>query len=123
MGTSKKLISTLLAAIIVFTLAACRNADTGDLDDSFLDNTDDIDNSVIEKYIYTPHEIGISNSDMLRYPVSGAIVHDEYIIYWHHDYMNLTIAKQMPDGESRIEVHVPVSERLHEAKKRWKSAQ
>jgi len=118
MGTSKKLISTLLVVIIVFTLAACRYADTGNLDDSFLNNTDNI-----EKYIYTPHEIGISNSDMLRYPVSGAIVHDEYIIYWHHDYMNLTIAKQMPDGESRIEVHVPVSERLHEAKKRWKSAQ
>jgi ABC-type glycerol-3-phosphate transport system substrate-binding protein len=85
------IICTILAAIVIILLAACRDIDNDKNDnDDVLGHTD---NSIFEAYIYQSHNIF---SLQLPYPVSGVLVNEENIVYWHvdssHDIVVTTVA-------------------------------
>ena len=82
-------------------------------DDDINDNNanvgiEDIDNTIIENYFFLPQPIELPATP---YPVAGATVRGEHIIYWYVDYSisQLAIVELTPDGSVVEELHIPLS--------------
>jgi len=105
------LISVIVLAVM---LSACGNneddiniTESPDSDEGINVVQDgDIDNSVIENYIYIPKQVRLGG---LSYHVSGMKTHGEQIVFWYVDSASdIVIVSVLPDGSNREETKVAV---------------
>ena len=112
----KKYAFFLLALILLFQITACRNADNDNDNANGIGNSGNSNIINFSDYIFLPHEIDMSDLDDLWDPVSGAMAHGEYIVFWYLDYPDIIITKLTSDGEKQHEIRLPQPDDLYEVK-------
>jgi len=97
----------MLIAILI--LAACGDkSDNENNENSRPPGLDSIsDTSILDEYVYQPFQISLPEAS---YPVNGALVHEDRVIYWYSTSdMTIVVVNMAADGSDRQETNIPVS--------------
>ena len=104
----KTVVILFICLIFIILLPACSEKSVTDDDTGINRVIGDIDNSIIEKYVFLFES---ENIPVASYPVLGATIHGEQLFYWYIDSaQKLVIAGLTSDGNIVKETHIPLPE-------------
>jgi len=105
----KKMLLVLICLTFIILLIACGDKNSNDTDNKTNNINGDIDNSIIENYIFM-----LESTDKLAisYPVLGVINHGEQLFYWYMDSAPQLIIRGLSSDRNVIqqEIQIPLPE-------------